>query len=98
MDLEKIISTVQEVLPRIQPILTRIMGKGHTSIERRWAIITRWKALQSVAGVVSELGEPFKTVNRWVKRYKETGGVDAAPKSGRKRTMTAAATERAWDK
>ena len=97
MDLEKIISTVQEVLPRIQPILTRIMGKGHTSIERRWAIITRWKALQSGAGVVSELGEPFKTVNRWVKRYKETGGVDAAPKSGRKRTMTAAATERAFD-
>jgi transposase len=46
---------------------------------------------------VSELGEPFKTVNRWVKRYKETGGVDAAPKSGRKRTMTAAATERAFD-
>ena len=88
IDLEQSLSSVNGGGQVIHPQMT---AKGHTSMERRWAIITRWKALHSASAVAADLGEPFKTVARWVKRYQETGGVDSAPKSGRRPTLTASA-------
>ena len=71
--------------------------KCHTTVERRWAIVTRWKALHDLPAVASELGERLRVVKRWVKRYEDTGSVDDALRSGRPPTMTAPATQRAFD-
>ena len=71
--------------------------QGHTSVERRWAIVTRWKALKDLPTVAAELRERLRVVKRWVKRYEETGSVDDAPRRGRPPLMTTLATQRAFN-
>jgi transposase len=69
----------------------------HISIERRWAIVTRWNEERDLHTVAAQLRERPRVVSRWVKRYLETGTVDDATKSGRPPTMSASATQQAYD-
>ena len=52
-------------------------------VESRWQIIHIFKPLNNIRGVARELDIPRSVVQQWVRRYQQTGGVDAKPKSGR---------------
>ena len=69
----------------------------HTSDEERFAIIAYWKLAGSVAGARRLSKQPMKVVRRWINRYKATGSVADAHKSGRRPLLSAAAGRLALD-
>jgi transposase len=69
---------------------------GYTSKETRWSIIAKWKEVQSPLAVAAALGIHLKVVRRWLERYLATGDVVDAQRSGRKRILDPAASQKAY--
>jgi transposase len=63
----------------------------------RWAIIHAHKAGSTQKAIAAQLGLSIPTVSKYIKRYRTTGAVDVAPKSGRKKVMSVAAAQRAHE-
>jgi len=61
---------------------------GYSSVEERWNIVAMWQLTGSLAAVSKSLGLSLRKVRRWIERYKATGGVHDAPKSGRRPLLT----------
>lgn len=70
---------------------------AYTSVKERLAIIAYWERSGSVATAQRWSKQPIKVVRRWIKRYLETGSVADAPKSGRRRLLSAAVGQLALD-
>lgn len=70
---------------------------GLTSEELRWAIVTRWNENHDISKTARQLGLSDRVVEHWVQRYKDSGAVHVAPKSGKKRILSPEAESRAYD-
>jgi transposase len=69
---------------------------GLTTERLRWRIVLKWEELgQNRSATARELSLPLEVVNLWVRRYKATGGLNPAPKSGRKRMLSRGASTQA---
>ena len=70
---------------------------AYTSEKERHAIVAYWELTGSVAGAQKLSKQPVKVVRRWIQRYRDTGAVKDAPKSGRRPLLSAAAGKLALD-
>ncbi len=66
-----------------------------TNEEARWAIIFKYQELKGIEAAARACGVSREVARRWIKRYESTGGVQQLQKSGRKPSLSAAATSRA---
>ena len=62
-----------------------------TMAQRRWRVIINWQdnPTKSLRWIAKKSGESHKFVARWVKRFKETDGVDSVKARGRPRKFCA---------
>jgi DDE superfamily endonuclease/Winged helix-turn helix len=58
------------------------------STEEKWRIVWTYKSLRNVSRVAVALKYTRKTVQTWLKRYKETGTVERMQPGGRKRLLS----------
>jgi DDE superfamily endonuclease len=70
---------------------------AYTSEKERHAIVAYWELTGSVAGAQKLSKQPVKVVRRWIQRFRDTGAVKDAPKSGRRPLLSAAAGKLALD-
>ena len=67
------------------------------SEQQRWSIISTWQRCHCIRGTARELSLSPKVVTRWVQRFRATGGVQEAPRTGRRRALDGVAASKAVD-
>lgn len=69
-----------------------------TPIEQRWEAVIACKATKSIKKAARQVKLSVKATRLWVRRYKETGGVDHQPKVGRPSLMSDQARANAYER
>jgi hypothetical protein len=67
------------------------------SHQLRWNIITVWQRCRGINKTARELGLRSKVVSRWVQRFRATGGVEEARRTGRRKALDGVAASKAVD-
>lgn len=70
---------------------------AYTTIGVRWSIITAWKRFNSISQAAEHVKCSYKVAQRWVRKYKATGEVEDAHRSGRKQVLSPLAAEKAYE-